>query len=56
MNYTWTDGPLIHGAITTSVVVLRYCNEHSSDHGSIAVGAIQREMDIDPVLEKLTFL
>lgn len=54
MNYTWTDGPLIHGAITTSMAVLQYCNKPSGDHRSVVVGAIQREMEINPVLEKLT--
>ena len=56
MNYTWTDGPLIHSAITTSTVVLQYCNKPGGDHSSIAVGAIQTEMEINPVLEKLTSL
>jgi len=56
MNYTWTDGPLIHGAIPTSMVVLQYCNKPGSDHSSIVVGAIQTEMEINPVLGKLSSL
>lgn len=52
MNFTWTDGPLILSVITTSAVVLRYCNRAAGDHSSIAVGAIQTELEINPVLEK----
>lgn len=56
MNFTWTDGPLILSAITTSVVVLRYCNRAAGDHSSIAVGVIQTELEINPVLEKAYLL
>lgn len=40
MDCTWTDGPLMHGAIAASVVVLPYCDKPDGAHSSTAVGAM----------------